>query len=178
MRYRPFCAGDPVPAAAGRLHLRARGSRRPVVDAVIRAALPAAYNPYRDGVQIVVRDPVSPETAVLDLTRGSAVPGGAPGSGCDPRDGWRPGGAVYRYRNFSDALPPACVSGSAGGLARMRIDRGRNRIAFRTRHAMTLPGGPLAATVAFGAGGDAVIGGRCVSADATCTDTGRALRCR
>jgi hypothetical protein len=33
---------------------------------------------------------------------------------CDPRDGWR-AGKVYRYKNYSNALPPDCAAGSANG---------------------------------------------------------------
>jgi hypothetical protein len=43
---------------------------------------------------------------------------------------------------------------------------------------MVLRGGPIAATVAFGASSDAATTGRCVSVDATCTEEGRTLRCR
>lgn len=36
---------------------------------------------------------------------------------CDPRDGWSASGSrKRRYRNYSNALPPACTPGSAQGL--------------------------------------------------------------
>ena len=34
---------------------------------------------------------------------------------CGPRDGWV-GGHNYKYKNYSDALPPSCTPGSAQGL--------------------------------------------------------------
>jgi hypothetical protein len=37
---------------------------------------------------------------------------------CDPRDGWTSGGGRVRYKNYSTALPPDCLPGSAKGLRR------------------------------------------------------------
>ena len=53
-----------------------------------------------------------------------AVPPGGLGTGCAPKDGWIIlGGGSYRYRNKSNAFPPACVPGSANGLTEVRLHR-------------------------------------------------------
>jgi hypothetical protein len=41
---------------------------------------------------------------------------------CGPRDGWYGGsGNRYKYLNYSNALPPDCIAGSAQGLQRLQL---------------------------------------------------------
>lgn len=79
-----------------------------------------------DGLQLLV-DSFVPEYATVAewSARSIAIPSGGLGSGCDPRDGWTTSknGASRRYRNHSNALPPACAVGSANGLKEVRLLR-------------------------------------------------------
>ncbi|MCC6848726.1 MAG: hypothetical protein IT294_09505 [Deltaproteobacteria bacterium] len=79
-----------------------------------------------DGLQLLL-DSFVPEYASLAewSARTVAIPAGGPGKGCDPRDGWTTSknGASRRYRNHSNALPPACGRGSANGLKEIRLLR-------------------------------------------------------
>ncbi|MCC6765628.1 MAG: hypothetical protein IT293_13285 [Deltaproteobacteria bacterium] len=79
-----------------------------------------------DGLQLLL-DSFVPEYASLAewSARTIVIPGGGPGTGCDPRDGWTASknGASRRYRNHSNALPPACERGSANGLKEVRLLR-------------------------------------------------------
>jgi hypothetical protein len=78
------------------------------------------------GLQILLDSFVPEYTSLAEWSvRTLAVPGGGPGTGCDPRDGWTTSknGASHRYRNFSDALPPECERGSANGLKEVRLLR-------------------------------------------------------
>jgi len=72
---------------------------------------------------------------------------------CDPRDGWS-GGNGYHYRNYSNALPPDCIPGSAQGLESIDFKwTGINRVKLKMKHA-SLPAivGPLQVGV-YGPGG-------------------------
>ncbi|HJQ84145.1 MAG TPA: hypothetical protein VKA21_08720, partial [Candidatus Binatia bacterium] len=103
----------------------------------LRGVLPLLYapnvliNPVMDGATLALT-PVGSDVPVWSV----AIPPGGPGTGCDPRDGWRLGGATYRYSNLSNALPPGCVVGSAQGVTTMKIkDQRWNRgeVGFRAR---------------------------------------------
>ena len=76
------------------------------------------YDPHRAGAQIRIIDRAHPETPILDLTSAAALPAGP---GCGSRDGWRRVSSGFVYRNETNALPPGCVPGSAGGLRRFRL---------------------------------------------------------
>ncbi|MBX3026954.1 hypothetical protein KF840_18765 [bacterium] len=81
------------------------------------AALP--IDPASNGVHLYAADASGP---IFDLS----VPGGA---GCIAGDGWTSGGSpaatIWKYRNRSDALPPACAPGSAQGVSSVQIKDGR-----------------------------------------------------
>jgi len=92
-----------------------------------RVMLPSPLPPDTiTGLQLLV-DGFVPEYASLVewSARTLAIPAGGVGTGCDPRDGWTSSknGASRRYRNFSDALPPGCLAGSANGLKEIRLLR-------------------------------------------------------
>ncbi len=92
-----------------------------------RVAFPEPLSPRSaDGLQLLLHSFV-PEYATLAewSARTIAIPAGGLGTGCDPRDGWTTSknGASRRYRNFSNALPPACARGSANGLTEVRLLR-------------------------------------------------------
>lgn len=107
------------------------GLGRPVGDERLKITARVAFPeplPQRstDGLQLLLHSFV-PEYASLAewSVRTLSIPGGGPGTGCDPRDGWTTSknGASHRYRNHSDALPPSCVHGSANGLTEVRLLR-------------------------------------------------------
>ena len=129
----------------------------------------------------------------LDLSvRRSPIPARGSGADCgSSKDGWR--GSVLRadYRNASNALPPRCIAGSAGGLQRFSVSRGIGRDTARLKlrvdaRKLALPlaavsGAPLRVVVVFG--GDAAAGeaGNCASATLTDCVTSRAgtrAKCR
>jgi hypothetical protein len=70
------------------------------------------------GAQVAVIDR-NANTTLAAVT----VPSGGQGTGCDPRDGWRYDGASFAYKNRSNAFPPLCAAGSAGGLTRLKVKR-------------------------------------------------------
>src|SRR5262249_39455732 len=78
----------------------------------------SGYDPRRVGAQIRIIDRSLPETPILDLTAAAAIPGGR---GCGRGDGWHRVRNGFVYRNGTDALPPGCIPGSAGGLRRLRL---------------------------------------------------------
>jgi hypothetical protein len=63
---------------------------------------PAGFDIGAEGATLFVTDDVG---AVLTVEMPA-------GPGCMPGDGWVQQGSVYRYRNDSGALPPACTPGS------------------------------------------------------------------
>jgi hypothetical protein len=93
----------------------------------LRAAVPDVAT---TGVQLLVEtaDGYDYAPIVEWSAQTLAVPPGGPGSGCAPKDGWvvSANGASFRYRNDSNALPPACVAGSANGLTDVRVKRRPN----------------------------------------------------
>ncbi len=84
---------------------------------VAPSALPV--NPAVNGIHLYAADATGP---VFDVS----LPGGP---GCDSRDGWTTGGppsrTIWKYRNRSGALPPACTPGSAQGLSSVQIKDSR-----------------------------------------------------
>ena len=74
---------------------------------------------------------------------------------CDPRDGWTGHGRnLYRYLNYSNALPPACAAGSAQGLQRADFRwTGANHVKVKVKKA-SLPRltGPLRVELYRGTG--------------------------
>lgn len=84
---------------------------------VAPSALP--IDPATNGVHLYAADALGP---ILDLS----LPGGA---GCIAGDGWVAGGpstrTIWKYRNRSNALPPACIPGSARGINSVKIKDAR-----------------------------------------------------
>jgi hypothetical protein len=114
------------------------------------------------------------------------IPGGAAGdaANCDPRDGWKVvlgAKSQWKYSNRSGALPPACIPGSARGLAGVQIKdlRSSGKAALQAKVKVKngtvdrLPSQPLqriqadlvlAARPAAGVASAAAIGGQCAEA--------------
>ena len=84
---------------------------------VAPSALPV--DPAANGVHLYAADAQGALFAV-------SLPGGA---GCAAGDGWTTGGdpsrRIWKYRNRSGALPPACVPGSAQGIGSVQIKDAR-----------------------------------------------------
>lgn len=144
-------------------------------------ALPTtAGAPTTDGLQVRIAD-TGNGTVVFDLTGARAIPGGAPGSGCGAKDGWK----GKKYTNRSGAVGPQCPAGSALGVRTINVTdkRAKNK---GLRLTLTAPGagiappvGPLTATVAIGTG--ATIDAACGTitfAPAQCRTKGKSYRCR
>jgi len=98
------------------------------------AGFPAGVDPSTKGAQLLIEDLGSGNAAVFDLTyRSTAIPPGAPGTGCNPKDGWK----KLAYKNVSGALdPPTCTARSADGLVALRFKDKRTRskgIAFTAK---------------------------------------------
>ena len=131
--------------------------------------------------------------------RSTPIPPGAPGTGCDPRDGWTTRGVVHRYRNRSNSIDaPTCTAGSAGGLVSVSlVDRRATtgEIVFRvkglhaildyisTEHLVNQLVGPLRGTVVLGATRSESAGGDCgtysfTGAQCTRDASGRKLTCK
>ena len=73
---------------------------------------------------------------------------------CDPRDGWSGGRNHHRYANYSNALPPACVPGSAQALQRLDIRwTGTNYITLKLKKGSLPPiTGPIRMAIYRGTG--------------------------
>jgi len=141
-----------------------------------------ALDPARRGLQILLED-LGSDTPILDLTAaGTPVPPGAPGSGCDPGDGWR----KLVYRNKSDAIdPPTCTPGSAQGLRMVQFkqlkDGGIQFLIKGRGAAIDVASGPLRLTIVLAADASAGEAGQCAShlfASQTCKARRAHFRCR
>ena len=106
------------------------------------------------------------------LVYGLSVPSGPIGSGCGLLDGWKRSGRTpnftYTYKNLTNALPPACVPGSANGLRVVKVKDKLARdgtLAFEvTLKNATLPPLPMAeltASIVLGQSPAAGTAGRC-----------------
>lgn len=130
-------------------------------------------NPVASGAVLALGDlPVGPL-----LWGPLVIPGGGPGSGCDPRDGWQLNGS-YIYHNFSNAMP-GCSPGSALGLTRIRIKDQRptrGYIAFKAKGSNASVANPTAGArlvVAL----SAIDGTPCAETDLECRETTSAATC-
>ncbi len=146
------------------------------------------FNPVTEGAQLAVVDLAGP-SVLVNLSGSTAVPPGARGSGCDPRDGWTAIGIRrFRYRNYSNAFPPACTSGSANGLGRMTVRLANTSVwkidVAATVKAPTVPAsitGPMHSLWVRGQGGNADQNGACLalqSADTPCKVGSTRVRCK
>ncbi len=108
-----------------------------------------------------------------------AIPPGGPGSGCDPRDGWRSGSrGRASYRNVSGAFPPGCAPGTAGGLVKAKTKAAASDVRVMVKRA-TLPS--LVGPLVVGYVNPAAAAGQCgnwLSAPTACVSSGYKLRCR
>jgi hypothetical protein len=104
-----------APAGDERLRMSAR--------VYLEAALPDVAT---TGMQVLAEDVETAWDPIVEWSeRTLAIPAGGPGTGCDPADGWTVGGGgnAYRYRNRSNAFPPACTPGSANGVTSATVRR-------------------------------------------------------
>lgn len=103
------------PAGFGIQSARLRGLDRPGRSAMtIRGQFGGNRRGY-EPLRLVVTDEGAGGAAVLDVQLPDTL---VSTPKCDPRDGWY-GGSGYKYRNYSNALPPECTPGSAQGLRRV-----------------------------------------------------------
>jgi hypothetical protein len=149
---------------------RLRGDRGDETFAITGTIVPPAgaaspLEPAVRGLQVLLED-LGAAAPMIALTAATTpVPAGAPGTGCDSRDGWRKQG----YRNRSGALPPGCAPGSAQGLRRVRLEDRRARgggvdVAIGGRGAtLDPPMTPLRITVVLGEDPAAGLAGACAS---------------
>jgi hypothetical protein len=162
-------------SAAGNERLRLEGS--------IAAGAPV-FDPTNLGAALVVED-LSSGSVLYELTAATnPVPGGARGTGCHPKDGWKNG----TYRNRSGSLdPPTCTAGTARGLKLLTFRDERSTgggIVFRAAAKnASIPdtAGPLRVTVMLSAAAAAGPNGQCgtVSFGAErCRRKGSKLVCR
>jgi hypothetical protein len=101
----------------GEQSLSAKGSFEPAVTT-------PTIDPGTNGVTIRLSDA---DTGTLVEV---SLPGGAPGGGCDPKDGWTlkgsapgtPGKKVWKYINRTGAVdPPLCAPGTARGIKKVIV---------------------------------------------------------
>jgi hypothetical protein len=149
------------------------GDERLVLSGRIPASVggPVVFDPVTTGAQILVEDvPHGLPTfhTLFELShRTTAIPGGGRGTGCGPADGWLQSQSSATYTNRSNALPPACVPGSANGLVRMKLRDRRHvdgSIAFRIRTRDSVVGAPETQprmTVVLGSSTSAGLAGSC-----------------
>ena len=146
------------------------------------------FDPVSEGAQLVIADLGGP-SVLTQLSGSTAVPPGPPGSGCDPRDGWTAKSyQSFKYLNYSNAFPPDCTPGSANGLSRMTVRRGKREVwgldvAAKVK-IPTVPAsipGPMHSLFVRGQGGNADQSGACLAAesgDTPCTGQGSRVRCK
>ena len=101
----------------GEQSLSAKGSFVPAVTT-------PTIDPGANGVAIRLSD--ADTGTLVDVS----IPGGAPGGGCDPKDGWTlkgsapgtPGKKVWKYVNRSGSIdPPLCAPGTARGIKKVIV---------------------------------------------------------
>jgi len=123
------------------------------------------WDPSSDGLELAL----TTTGLVYGIFGTTALPPGPPGSGCDPaRDGWKVKPGSYVYKNVSNALPPACIPGSANGVrvvkVKDKLDRDATiqfRVKVRNASIGVAPAPPLTATVILGTSPGAGAAGRC-----------------
>lgn len=125
----------------------------------------------RDPLRLIVTDLGAGGATVYDITLPDGVT--AFQHACDPRDRW----FGNLYVNKSNALPPACVPGSAQGFQKLKMRwSGVNDFRAQVKDTtMPLVVGPIRATIYDGTGPvnecDGWVG------DAPCVNRGRSVRC-
>jgi hypothetical protein len=104
------------PDAAKIKSLRLRGLGKPGYSGLAMKAYDAddVYGQQR----MVVSDDGAGGATVLDLQLPDTL---VSTPKCGPRDGWTSGSGRYKYRNYSNAMPPDCIPGSAQGLRQFDI---------------------------------------------------------
>ncbi len=127
---------------------------------LVGSGFPVSFDPARDGAQVLLMDVVT-QTRFFDLSVPVSIPAGGRGDGCDPRDGWKTvrgsSSTSYIYRNYSNAMPPACIPASAQGLRILsftdaRTSKGKLSVslAARSTQPYLYVGDQLRGTVVFG----------------------------
>lgn len=85
--------------------------------AAFAGALPITpLDVLNQGMRVQIVDVGASNAVVLDHT----IPGGAVGTHCGVKDGWKTNNALtsQSYKNLTDQLPPVCAAGSALGIAK------------------------------------------------------------
>jgi len=152
---------------------------------------PRDYDPREAGAQLRIIDrSLFLEAPVVDLT-GTVLRGGR---GCGGRAGWRRVRNGFVYRNETNALPPDCLLGSAGGLTRLRLEnRTAVRVKPRNEKFATRPGlgyevdlatawrptagARIATTVVLGDASSRSATVACGTVEAACVASGAGVRC-
>ncbi len=148
---------------------------------LLPAGNPPSLDPSTQGMQLVFEQPGTPPTAYMRLVAATGpVPPGGPGTGCDPKDGWK----GLTYVNKSGALPPTCAPGSAQGLRSVKLKdkRAKGRGIFVTVKAVgaTIPpptGTDVRVVIVFGASSEAGAAGRCTAVELDCTTKKSKVTC-
>jgi hypothetical protein len=129
---------------------------------------PGAYDPSVDGAEIALTG----AGVLYQRAAPGAVPPGLVGTGCGPLDGWKVSGRSpsrsFTYRNLTNALPPACLAGSANGLRVLKL---KDRLArdhtlqvqltVKNATLPPVPGPPVVMTFVLGQSPAAGQAGRC-----------------
>jgi len=140
----------PCPGGMNVRSLRLRGLDRPGKSGLsLRTVIGGSILGYEQ-MRIVVTDDGAAGATVLDVQLPDTL---VSTPKCDPRDGWS-GGNGYKYRNYSNALPPDCIAGSAQGLRRADFEwTGDNDVKMKVaKGSMAQVVGPLRVAVYRGTG--------------------------
>jgi hypothetical protein len=192
--YRPHSTVCTVPQDIEKGKLRVKKLGLPLGDEILKFSgrILASSQPLDVvGAQFTLEDGENGFAAIYDVShRTIAIPPGAPGTGCSPDDGWTTtASGRHKYVNKSGSFPPACVPGSAQGLAvaLFKPRAGAYRVKLKATDAsISAPlddGRDLRAVIALGADAAASNTGPCGAADGPTFDcnlsaNGASLRCR
>ncbi|MGH7787231.1 MAG: hypothetical protein ACRERC_10225 [Candidatus Binatia bacterium] len=128
------------PAGANVQALNLRGLGRPGDSRMLLKGSFGLLGRQTGNLQVTITDEGAGGATVLDLHLPDRLE-----PTCGPSDGWTFTHGLHRYRNYSNALPPDCIPGSAQGLQKwdVRIN-GRSRVKLKVKDG-TLPQvvGPL-----------------------------------
>ncbi|HEV7732876.1 MAG TPA: right-handed parallel beta-helix repeat-containing protein [Candidatus Binatia bacterium] len=146
------------------------------------AGTPTTLDPVTQGLQLLIDQPGMPPIAFLRLTAvNGPIPPGAPGNGCDPKDGWK--GTTYTNRSGA-VLPPACPPGSAQGLRSVKLKdrrakgKGIGVTAKVSGATLPAPTAPVRITIVFGASPEAGAAGLCGGHQVSCSAKKSKVTCR
>ena len=103
------------PGGAKVKSLRLRGLDRPGYSGLAFKGTAGGAALGGEQLRVIITDDGAGGATVFDVQLPDRLPTTVK---CDPRDGWTSGSNLRRYRNYSNALPPDCIAGSAQGLQR------------------------------------------------------------